>query len=245
MIFSQNIRNLLGSALIGGIMLALSIVGVRMYVQSNWSSEERMNTEVGRWNENIATALAEVNARQSLLMSAALVCGIDARALGAGIMARRLMNVQPVQQEVREILGSTTNIGFAQVSVQSTEAALRIVFTPSLEDSLLYYQHTGESSTQDTYQTARTALAPLYQQTLQYRENLHHILRTNEWANAHIAALAMKQAQMRFLNEQAHSLEQTSFAMPSSTPHYFYFSAEEDEVRQAALLLYLRDDVLP
>jgi hypothetical protein len=216
------------------------VLGVRVYVQSNLSSKERMNTDVSLWNENIATALAEVNTRQSLLMGAGLVSGVDARALGASIMARRLVNIQPVQQEWREMLGKATHIGIAQISVQSTEAALRIVFAPTLEDSLLYYSRTSGGGMQDTYQKVRTTLLSSYKNVCCQRENLHHILRTNEWMNIHIAALAMKQAQMRFLNEQALS------SLPVSTmPHLAYFSAEDEQIRPLAALLYQRDDLMP
>lgn len=245
------------------ICIVSTAILVYLYTHSNWSAKQRMSTEIGFWNENITTALSEVNTHQSLLMSAALHSGIDARALGTNVMARRLLGVVPLRQEIQEMLGTSVDIGLAQMSVQSTQAVLRIVFAPTTEDSLLYYPHLPIVSAplerdieeksiehqfnppqryvlRDMYHEPRILLAA-YRNTTP--KELHTLLRQNTWFNVHIAALAMKQAQMRFLNEQNISESPTNSSKSAS--YLAFLSSEPEEVRTLAALLYQRDDMMP
>jgi hypothetical protein len=225
------------------IILAV-VIGVRVYSHSNWSAKERMNTQLEVWNENIETALAHVNTRQVLLMSAAYTCGVDARALGASIMARRLVGVQPVRQEWNEMLGNAVNLGVAHISVQSTEAALRVVFAPNMEDSLLYYPCSEEGVYTDAYTQVRTVLSAYRTAT---SEQLQHLLKNNEWFNIHAAGLVTKQAMVRSVKEQEHSEHQGKILIqtPQTPPHLAFLTQEQEDVVQIALLLYQRGDMLP
>jgi hypothetical protein len=203
-----------------------------------------MDTHLGVWNENIETALAHVNTRQALLMSAAYTCGIDARALGASIMARRLVNVQPMRQEWNEMLGSAVNIGVAQVSVQSTEAALRVMFAPTVEDSILYYPRSESGVYADMYTQARTVLAAY---RMASSEELRQLLHNNEWFNIHVAGLATKQAMVRSQKEQEYAERKGEIPLqtPQALPHLAFLTQEREDIAQIAALLYQRGDMLP
>ncbi len=251
-------------------VLVLMMCGTVVYVQSNWSAlpEERITTDLSVWNENISTALAHVNAHQSLIMNAALTCNVDARALGAGILARRLLNVQPLVQDYKEIAGTAHHIGFAQVSVQSTEAVLRVIFAPNADDKLTYYPHSVEDflrmnsastlalSTQEPpsnkqsrhfYAEAQRTLTPFRTAT---REQVRTALQHDDSFSILIAAVQMKQAQTRFINERNNAEAdlrrngvKTEPVAPS-TP-LAYFAEETEDVRYLAPFLYQRGDVLP
>lgn len=229
------------------------VLGSVVYFRSNWSSEQRMATSLSVWNENIETALAAVNTRQATVMGAAYTVGIDARALGASIMARRLIGVRPLVQEWREITGLAAEIGFAQVSVQSTEAVLRVVFSPTMEDSLLYYPRVptapfSEHRFSDVYASSRKLLQPHYSAS---PEQIREALRRNEELNIHIAALALKQAQTRLAQEREyektglHTKYASDYSLQHAAPTTVFAALESDEVRRVAALLYRRDDVLP
>jgi hypothetical protein len=228
------------------IVLAV-VVGVRVYVHSNWSAEYRMNTQLDVWNENIETAMAHVNTRQALLMSAAYTCGIDARALGASIVARRLVDVQPVRQEWNEMLGTAVNLGVAQISVQSTEAALRVVFAPNMEDSLLYYPRSEEGAYSDAYTQVRTALSAYRTAT---SEQIRHVLKNDEWFTIHAAGLIAKQAMVRCAKEQEFAeregmLNHVAETAPLLAPQLAFLAQDREDVAHIATLLYKRGDMMP
>jgi hypothetical protein len=246
---SKNAGKILLRAGFGAMMvIVLAVVGVHVYMHSNWSAKERMTVGISAWNENIETSLEHVNTRQAILMSAAHTCGIDARALGASIMARRLLEVQPVRQKWNEIFGTAVNIGVAHISVQSTEAAFRVVFAPTQEDSLLYYPSPTHSVNdgvyQDVYANIRLTLAPYRMLT---SEQMQEALQHNEYFNIHAAGLIMKQAIVRSVKEREYAERQGQILIqtPQTQPQLAFLTQEREDVAQIAALLYQRGDMLP
>jgi hypothetical protein len=103
------------------------------YLHSNFSSPSRVSADVSAANENLESAVAAVNERQSALSEAARAVRLD----GAGVGGRRYCapnaHARPCCLGFYGIYGGRSpNVGLAQVCVGSTEAVLRIACTYSV-----------------------------------------------------------------------------------------------------------------
>jgi uncharacterized protein involved in exopolysaccharide biosynthesis len=107
-------------------------VATHFYLHSNFSSSSRISADVSAANENLESAVAAVNERQSALSEAARAARLDARALAVAVIARRTLTRTPIVSDFAEYTGRSPNVGLTQVCVGSTEAALRIACTYSV-----------------------------------------------------------------------------------------------------------------
>jgi hypothetical protein len=238
--------------LAGGFVCALAIAGLHLYLHSNLSAAQKITSDAGLLHENIETSLTLVNSHQSALIEAAALVRLDPRALGAAIVARRSLTAQPIVSDFREYAGLSESVGLARVCVSSTEAAFRVVFSPTASDSILYYPRTI-SANYSLYDEARTALRP-------YRHlrgaELKNVLRQNTSLNLLAAALITKQALVRFERENttldakllpsfAGALyhDAADYPFPSDTP--ITMTQEADNFGQLVGLLYTRADLMP
>ncbi|MCU0428003.1 MAG: hypothetical protein MUF71_20520 [Candidatus Kapabacteria bacterium] len=228
--------------------LTVSLAGLHIYLHSNLSTSQKISLEAGAMNENLESVVTKINAQQSAITQAASMVQLDPRAFGAAIAARRVLHTQPVLTEVRELAGLTENVGLSQICVSSTEAAFRVVFTPSREDSILYYPHKTSC-----YDEARSALGS-------YKhlrgEALKTALRQNTHLNVLAAALLTKQALVRFEKENSPARmtnkaaltgalyhDAADFPFPTDIP--ITTTADASNFGALVALLYSRSDLLP
>lgn len=244
--------------LVGSFVCAVAIAGLHLYLHSNLSAAQKITSDAGLLHENIETSLTLVNAHQSALIEAATLVRLDPRALGAAIVARRSLTAQPIVSDFREYAGLSESVGLARVCVSSTEAAFRVVFSPTASDSILYYsRHSSLTSRSfanySLYDEARVALRS-------YRHlrgaELKNVLRQNTSLNLLAAALITKQALVRFERENttldakllpsfAGALyhDAADYPFPSDTP--ITMTQEADNFGQLVGLLYTRADLMP
>lgn len=227
-------------------IIALSCLHI--YLHSNLSTTQKISPEIGIMNENLESVVTKINAQQSAITQAASMLQLDPRTLGAAIVARRVFKAQPIVTEAREIAGLTENVGLSQICVSSTEAAFRVVFAPTKEDSLLYYARTYQ-----LYDEARTAL----QSYKHLRgEALKTALRENTYLNLVAAALLTKQAMVRFERENSPSAltnktalagtlyhDVADYPFPNDAP--ITTTAEASNFGALVALLYSRSDLMP
>ncbi|MBD1211105.1 MAG: hypothetical protein H9535_21945 [Ignavibacteria bacterium] len=242
------VRKTFGWIVVGGFVGLLAVAGLQLYLHSNLSAQEKISQEAGLFHENIETALTSVNAQQSALIEAAGVMRLDARALGAAIVARRTLTTQPVLTDLRTFAGLSESVGLAHICVSSTEAAFRVVFAPTMADSLLYYPH--ETS---LYDEARAALAPY---RALHGADLKTALRQNTRLNVLAAALIAKQALVRFERENmpldplritasigALYHDVADYPFPNDVP--ITTTQEAENFGRLVGLLYTRSDLMP
>lgn len=230
------------------VVILGGLTGWHIYVHSNLSTVQKISPEIGIMNENLESVVTTINAHQSAITQAAAMLQLDPRTLGAAIVVRRVFKAQPIVTEAREIAGLTDNVGLSQICVSSTEAAFRVVFAPTKEDSLLYYE-----ATQRFYDEIRIAL----QSYKHLRgEALKTALRKNTHLNLMAAALITKQAMVRFERENSPLAltNQTAIAgalyhdaadypFPNDTP--ITTTAEARNFGALVALLYSRSDLMP
>lgn len=222
--------------------------GLHVYLHSNLSTPHKISPEVGIMNENLESVVTKINSQQSAITQAASMLQLDPRTLGAAIVARRALKAQPILTEAREMAGLTDNVGLSQICVSSTEAAFRVVFAPTKEDSLLYY-----AKTQRLYDEARTAL-----QTYKHLhgEALKTALRENTHLNLMAAALLTKQALVRFERENSPAIltnktalagalyhDAADYPFPNDIP--ITTTTEASNFGALVALLYSRSDLMP
>jgi hypothetical protein len=234
-------------------VLAFVVVGALMFrvaLRSNFSAEYRMSTGISNFHENVETAITTVNQHQSSQMNAAVMLDLDARVLGAVIAARRVLYHRPLVDDAAEHVGMAKRIGIAQITVHSTEAALRILFAPSAEERLLYAFH----ALADTVIT-NSALQAYF---TQYRSldvsQFRSLLCRDAEFNIFAAALILKQAMTRYENETgvrvphnasvaAQLFDEANTVLGGGM--FVENSPATAESGTIAALLYTRSDVLP
>jgi hypothetical protein len=239
--------------LAGGFVCAFAIAGLHLYLHSNLSAAQKITSDAGLLHENIETSLTLVNSHQSALIEAAALVRLDPRALGAAIVARRSLTAQPIVSDFREYAGLSESVGLARVCVSSTEAAFRVIFSPTASDSILYYPHNTSFANYSLYDEARAVLRP-------YRHlrgtELKSALSQNTSLNLLAAALITKQALVRFERENttldakllpsfAGALyhDAADYPFPSDTP--ITMTQDADNFGQLVGLLYTRADLMP
>ena len=243
--------------------LVAAPAATHFYFHSNLSSSARLSAAAGAANENLESAVATVNERQSAFYEAARAARLDARALGAAVIAQRALQRKPLVSDFAEYVGSSPNVGLTQVCVGSTEAALRIAFTPDAADSALYYG--AEAERGEAYSALRSLL---WEWRNERGEALRELLRVDARANALALALIVKQSLVRARKDAAFAASrgesdaalgslgddaprliaalchETAFA-PRSVEDPITPSAESLAFARIAALLYARADVLP